>query len=264
MSQPAPDIDLEKAKATSNAKTDRKPECRPTISAIDIHFDGRTQRTERHPRSLRKDETKHIASLPPLAPKCARIYLKEEDCRARDAFAAQGIFSLEWGKRYSQALLQSFQNLLDLSPELIESTIARVLENSGVDRWWSVHEVDRFDIWDLRNLFDDQQQASRGFLVQLNVEASQLHERAMLASSDDTGSTKKRLNAGRFSGDIVFWEKYALLKICPSQVKDAFEGGSYTASIVSSANINQSIASSQRCRMPCCQRSHLTNTSFQL
>ena len=231
MSQTASGKDLEKGVPT--AKNDRKSQCRPTISVVDIHFDGRIQRIKRYPRSLQKDETEYLASLPPLEPKCARIYLKEEDCWARDTFATQGIQVLEWAKQYSQFLLRTFQGQLDLSVELFESTIARVLENSGVDRWRSIHKADRFNIWDLQNLFDDnQEQASRGFLVQLNTEASQAHERAIRVPIDETGLNKGTLYAGRFSGDTVFWEDYAALNIRPSHVKDALEGKSYTAAVI--------------------------------
>jgi hypothetical protein len=230
MPQSSSSDDLEKA--TPTAKNSSKSQCRPTISAIDIHFDGRAKRIEQYPRSLRKDETEYIASLPPLTPKCARIYLKEEDCRAREKFDIQGANILKLCNQQSQLWLRVFQERLKLSLDLFQSTIARVLENSGVDRWWSIHKADRFDIWDLRNLFEDQEQASQGFLVQLDMEASQVHERAILASSEDASPTRRSLYAGRFSGDTVFWEKYAAFKVCHSEVEDAFEGENYTAAIV--------------------------------
>ena len=219
----AAEHDLERAIPT--VETDRRSVCRPTISAIDVHFDGSTQR---YPRSLREDEAKYISSLPPLARKCARIYLREEDFRARDAFAIRGTHLLEALKQCFQLGLRIWPRCFKCRPEpisdLIESAIAGVLENSGVDRRWFVHEIDRFDIWDLRNLFDHQDQASRAFLVQLNVEASQAPERAIFAPTEDRGMIKKKLNAGRFNGNTIFWEKYASLKICQLEDQDSFEG----------------------------------------
>ena len=216
--------DLERAIPT--VESDGRFVCRPTISAIDVHFDGSTQR---YPRSLREDEAKYISSLPPLARKCARIYLREEDCRARDASASRATSLLEFLKQGFQFEMRTLQRWLNTGPvaisELLESAVARALENSGVDRRWLVHEIDRFDIWDLRNLFHHQDQASRAFLVQLNVEASQAPERAMMfAPAEDRGMIKKKLNAGRFNGNTVFWEKYASLKICQLEDKDSFEG----------------------------------------
>lgn len=219
------DHDLEKAvrrQAILTAKIDKKSTCRPTISAIDVHV-GRP--TQRYPRSLREDEARYIASLPPLEPKCTRIYLREEDCRARDVFAAKGTHILEIANQFLQFVLRFGQILSpDSTSEPIESTVAKILENSGVDRWRSIHESDRFDVWDLRNLFDHQDQVSRGFLVQVNVEASQAHERAIFAPVEDTGKIKKKLHAGRFKGDTIFWEKYANLEICRLEAEDAFEG----------------------------------------
>lgn len=214
------DHDLEKANLA--AKIDKKSTCRPTISAIDVHV-GRP--TQRYPRSLRENEARYIASLPPLEPKCTRIYLREEDCRARDVFAAKGTWILEGANLSLQLILRFCQRINpDFTSEHIESTVAKILDNSGVDRWRSIHESDRFDVWDLRNLFDHQDQASRGFLVQLNVEASQAHERAIFAPANDAGKIKKKLHAGRFKGDTVFWEKYANLEICRLEAEDAFEG----------------------------------------
>ena len=214
------DRDLEKA---FTAKIDKKSICRPTISAIDVHV-GRP--TQRYPRSLREDEARYIASLPPLEPKCTRIYLREEDCRARDIFAAKGTYILEFVNQTLQFFSRSWQRISspDSAWEVIESNFAKILETSGVDRWRSIHESDRFDVWDLRNLFDHPNQASRGFLVQLNVEASQAHDGAIFAPLEDTGKIKKKLHAGRFKGDTVFWEKYANLEICRLEAEDAFEG----------------------------------------
>ena len=226
VSQSVVNRDLEKA--TPAGGIDSMSNCRPTISIIDVHVNGTTQR---YPRSLRKDEDSYIASLPPLAPKSTRIYLREEDCRARDAFASQAasilqtaIPHIQFFLQYVHSLQRRFEWARDSTSGLVESTVARALENSGVDRWWSVHEADKFDVLDLRNLFDDKCQETRRFLVQLNVEASQVHERAILAPPEDTGMIRKKLHTGRSKGDTTFWEKYAALEVRGLEAEDSFEG----------------------------------------
>lgn len=218
--------DLEKAMSTADA--DDTSKCKPTISAIDVHLDGQTPRTKQHPRGWREDEVEYIASLPPLAPKCTRIYLREEDCRARDVFAAQGTQKLEAAKQYLQWIQQISSP--DSSLELVVRAVARALENSSVNCWRSVHKADRFDVSDLRNLFNQKDQASRCFLIQLNMEASQAPARAMLGLADFAGTTQGKLHAGQFNSATLFWEKYATIEVCRSAAEGAFEGESSRSS----------------------------------
>ena len=60
--------------------------------------------------------------------------------------------------------------------------------------------------------------------VQANLEASQLPERALTDSFGQASSTQKKLYAGRFTGETVFWEKYASLNLHEAEVENSFEG----------------------------------------
>lgn len=73
-------------------------------------------------------------------------------------------------------------------------------------------------------LDEDPGRSSPGFLVQFNVEASQIHPHALLLPSRDQSWARKKLFAGRRGAETAFIEQYATFSIHKTDVEGAFEG----------------------------------------